>query len=247
MPVMAPPDWISCAKCRHRDGVGFVGHSDNDAAFMTEFKLGRGTLPAGTYIESDTDQPLLLTLYSGWALRLEKGRSTGAGILGVALPGDLIGLETVFVGRGTLRLQALTDVTYCQFDPLRWRELLDRPALAERVLRAQALARREAEERQMAATTLSATGNLCHFILTLHDALRRRKLARDGSFHLPLTRKQLAGVLGLTALHLRRVLSNLRETRVLEVSDGRATLHDLPCLRLLAGNPQFEHDALPLI
>jgi CRP-like cAMP-binding protein len=247
MPIMAPPDWISCAKCRHRDGVGFAGHSDDDAAYMTGFKVGRGTLQAGAFIEGDAEQPLLLTLYSGWALRLARGRPTGAGILGVALPGDLIGLGTVFVERGALRLQALTDVTYCQFDPARWRELIDRPALAERIFRAQALARREAEERQMAATTLSATGNLCNFILTLHDALRRRKLAGDGSFHLPLNRKQLAGALGLTALHLRRVLANLRETGVLELSDGRATLHNLPRLRLLAGNPQFEQGALPLI
>ncbi|MDH7974187.1 Crp/Fnr family transcriptional regulator [Sphingomonas sp. AR_OL41] len=247
MPVLAPPDWIACAQCRHRDGVGFVGHDDDDAAFMTAFKLGRGTLQAGANIEGDAGQPILLTLYSGWALRLRQGAATGAAILGIALPGDLIGLETVFIGRGALRLQALTDITYCQFDPARWRELLDRPALAERVLRAQALARREAEERQVAATTLSATGNLCHFVLTLHDALRRRKLARDDSFHLPLNRKQLAGALGLTALHLRRVLANLRETGVLELSDGRATLHDLSRLRRLAGNPQFEQDALPLI
>jgi len=244
---MTQPDWIPCSECRHRSGVGFAGHSDSDAAFMTLFKLGRGSLRAGESIDGDADRPLLLTLYSGWALRLAGGRSSQDGILGITLPGDLVGLETVFANRGALRFQALTDITYCQFNPTRWRELLDRPMLAERLTRIQALARLDAEDRQLAATTLSATGNLCHFLLAIHDALRRRKLAREGSFRLPLNRKQVAAALGLTPLHLRRVLANLERTGVLELREGRATLHDPARARALAGNPRFEREALPLI
>lgn len=214
---------------------------------MTGFKLGRASLRAGAFIEGDADRPLLLTLYSGWALRLAKDHPTAHGILGVTFPGDLVGLETVFIKRGAVRLQALTDITYCQFDPARWRELLVRPTLAERLLRLQAQYRLAAEERQMAATTLSATGNLCHFVLGLHDALRRRKLAPEGSFRLPLNRKQVAAVLGLTAVHLRRVLKALESAGLLEMREGRVTLHDITRLRSLAGNPHFGRSALPLI
>lgn len=247
MPVMAPRDWIPCDQCRHRDGVGFAGHSDSDAQFMTGFKVGRGMLPAGAAIEGNAEDPLLLTLYSGWALRLTAGSPAAKGILGIALPGDLIGLETIFVARAGLRVQALTDITFCQFDPARWRELLDRPTLAERLHRIQALARLEAEERQVAAATLSATGNLCHFVLTLYDALRRRKLAHEGSFHLPLNRKQLAAALGLTAIHLRRVLAGLEAAGVLTFRDARVTLSNLARARALAGNPQFGRTPRPLL
>jgi len=247
MPAMTSPDWISCAECRHRDGAGFVGHSDGDAEFMTGFKMGRGTLPAGGSIEADGATPVLLTLYSGWALRLGGSRSTKEAILGVVLPGDLVGLDTVLSECGAFRLVALTDVTYCQFNPGRWHELLARPALAERLLRIQTLARAEAEERRMAAAALSATGNLCHLMLTLHNALRRRKLAPEGSFRLPLRRKQLAAALGLSPLHLRRVLADLEKNKVFDLREGRVTLHDLSRLRSLAGNPQFGRSALPLI
>lgn len=247
MSHMAPPDWIPCSQCRHRNGVGFDGHSESDAQFMTGFKIGRGALQTGEWVEGDAARPILLTLYSGWAIRLAKGRPAERGFLGVALPGDLIGLETLFTARGGLRLQALTDITFCQFEPARWRELVDRSSLAERVHRAQALARLEAEERQAAATSLSATGNLCHFVLTLYDALRRRKLAREGSFHLPLNRKQLAAALGLTAIHLRRVLTSLEESGVLTFRDARVTLLNPARVRALAGNPQFGRGLRPLI
>jgi CRP-like cAMP-binding protein len=244
---LAPPDWIPCAKCRHRSGVGFQGHSDADAEFLTGFKAGRGTLHAGGTIEGSARRPLLLTLYSGWALRLGRDGPAAGGIVGVALPGDLIGLETLLSARGGLRLQALTDITYCQFDPARWRELLERPSLIERIARIQALARIEAEERQAAATALGAAGNLCHFVLTLYEALRRRKLAREGSFHLPLTRKQLAAALGLTPLHLRRVLGQLAGADVLDFRDGRVSLRDSARARALAGNPQFARNLRPLL
>ncbi len=244
---MASPDWIPCAKCRHRDGVGFEGHSEADAAFLTGFKVGRGTLRAGASIDGDVGRPLLLTLYSGWALRFAgSGRAT-KGILGVALPGDLVGLETLFTARGGLRLQALTDITFCQFDPVRLREVLERVSLAERLHRIQAIARLEAEERQVAATTLSATGNLCHFVLTLYDALQARKLAREGSFHLPLNRKQLAAALGLTAIHLRRVLANLDAGGVLTFREGRVTLRNPARVRALAGNPRFGRTPRPFL
>lgn len=247
MDVAAPPDWIPCTKCRHRDGVGFECHSDDDARFLTGFKVGRGALAAGAAIEGSAARPILLTLYSGLALRLATRGPAALGILGVALPGDLVGLDTLLAARGGVRLEALTDITYCQFDPARWRELLERPAFAERLSRIQALARIEAEERQAAATVLGATGNLCHFLLTLYDALRRRKLAREGAFHLPFSRKRLASALGLTPLHLRRVLAGLAEAHVLDFRDGRVTLHNVPRVRALAGNPQFGRNLRPLI
>jgi CRP-like cAMP-binding protein len=245
--VTAPPDWIPCARCRHRDGVGLEGPSDEEAAFLTGFKVGRGSLAAGASIEADAARPMLLTLYSGIAVRSALRGPAARGILGVALPGDLVGLETLLTSRGGLRLQALTDVTYCQFDPARWRELIDRPAFAERLARIQALTRLESEERQAAATMLSATGNLCHFVVTLYDALRRRKLARDGAFVFPLNRKQLATALGLTPIHLRRVLATLAERRILEFRDGRVVLHNPARIRTLAGNPQFARGLRPLI
>lgn len=88
MSIVTPPDWIPCAKCRHRDGVGFESHSDDEAAFLTGFKLGRGLLAAGDAIEGDAARPLLLTLYSGLALRFVTRGSAARSIVAVALPGD---------------------------------------------------------------------------------------------------------------------------------------------------------------
>lgn len=232
-PAAGNRDWIACEMCRHRSGVGFDGLDDAEAAFMTGFKLGRQAVPAGGYVES-AGSPMLLTLYSGLALRVGLPGSGTPCAMGLAFPGDLIGFETL-VGPPVLRLRALTDLTYCQFDPDRWTELLAVPSLAERLLRAQALAARETAERLAVATCRSAVGRLCHFVLRTYEALLARKLVRGLSFRLPLPRQELADLLGFTPVHLRRVLATLARDNVLDLSQGRVAIHDLERLRVLAG------------
>jgi hypothetical protein len=46
----------------------------------------------------------------------------------------------------------------------------------------------------------------------------------------------LSDALGLTAIHLNRVLRQLRERKLLTFRDGRVVFHDLPRLRQLAGH-----------
>lgn len=246
MPATQPIDWIPCSACRH-GGVGFEAHTDSDAAFMTEFRLGRGAIAAGASLDGDARHPLLITLYSGWALRLRLSPSGQETVLGIALPGDLIGVQTILSEKSGLRLRALTDVTFCQFDPARWRALFAVPSLAERFCRIEALARQEAEERRAAMASLSAAGNLSHFLLGLYDGLRSRKLAREGSFHLPLARNQMAALLGMTTMHLRRTLGGLAEANVLEIRGDRIVLYNLPRMRSLAGNPVMSKAPRPLL
>jgi hypothetical protein len=45
----------------------------------------------------------------------------------------------------------------------------------------------------------------------------------------------LADALGLTAIHVNRVLRQLRERKLLTVGKGRVHIHDLDKLRKLAG------------
>ena len=54
-------------------------------------------------------------------------------------------------------------------------------------------------------------------------------------FKCPLTQFVLADALGLTAIHVNRVLRKLRERKLLTLSKGKAYIHDLDALRKLAG------------
>lgn len=235
-------DLVRCDRCRHRQGAAFETLSAHEQAFLSGFKLGRESVPAGTLI-GRSDSPLLFTLYSGWAARSSALPAVGSRCVGIALPGDLIRLGTLRESGAPTEVQALTDLTYCRFDPARWGELMAIPSLAEKVHRIEAQARRAIERHLLAAIHLPASGLFCHFVVSLYDGLRRRNLAREGSFRVPLSRLQIATALGLSAMHLRRILAELARAKVMEFDQDCIRIGDLAALRHRAGG--FAPDSAP--
>ena len=54
-------------------------------------------------------------------------------------------------------------------------------------------------------------------------------------FEHPLNQKIIAGTLGLSDIHINRVLRQLREQNLLTLREGTVSIHDLRGLRKLAG------------
>ena len=52
---------------------------------------------------------------------------------------------------------------------------------------------------------------------------------------MPLSQYVIADALGLTAIHVNRVLRQLREQKLLTIRKGKVHIHDLNKLRKLAG------------
>lgn len=64
----------------------------------------------------------------------------------------------------------------------------------------------------------------------------------------PFTQYHLADALGLSAVHVNRVLRQLREAELVTVRDGRVTFHDLDRLVGFAEfDPAYLDDAGPLL
>ena len=81
-----------------------------------------------------------------------------------------------------------------------------------------------------------AVTRTAHFLVELGLRLELVGLGGGAGFACPLNQYQLADVLGLTAIHLNRVLRRLRERGLATFRDGRVVFHDLPRLRALAGH-----------
>jgi CRP-like cAMP-binding protein len=74
-----------------------------------------------------------------------------------------------------------------------------------------------------------------HLLLELRQRLQLVGLATEGGFDCPLNQYLLADALGLTAIHLNRVLRQLREQHLVTFRGGRVVFHDPARLRELAG------------
>jgi len=69
----------------------------------------------------------------------------------------------------------------------------------------------------------------------LAERLTLAGLATEVEFKCPLSQYVLADALGLTAIHINRVLRQLRERKLLTMRSGGVHIHDLNQLRKLAG------------
>ena len=64
-------------------------------------------------------------------------------------------------------------------------------------------------------------------LLDLYTRLRRRKLILGSTYNLPLSQVQIGNYLGLTVVHINRVLRSLRSERIVDLDKHCVTVLDL--------------------
>ena len=81
----------------------------------------------------------------------------------------------------------------------------------------------------------SALERTAHFFMELAERLSLIGKATETEFECPLSQFVIADALGLTAIHVNRVLRELRERGLLTVRKKTVQIQDLAGLRKLAG------------
>ena len=177
----------------------------------------------------------LLTMLRGWAFRytlLQDGRRQ---ILNVVLPGDTVGVDTVLTGVPGLPVQSAGPVSYCLFDRDRAAALADeQPWFRRRAVDALVRERAAAQAAMTRLGQCTAEERIASLLLELYGRLYRRGLANNGTFVLELTQQHLADLIGLTAVHLNRVLQRMRARGLIATTGQRVTLLDVSSLECLA-------------
>lgn len=80
----------------------------------------------------------------------------------------------------------------------------------------------------------SALQRTAHLLCELQCRLSIVGLADASGYALPLTQLELAECLGLTSVHVNRVLKELRDDAVVEFRGGRVTIQDFPRMQQIA-------------
>lgn len=236
---------ISCLACRHLHGVGFEAPAPDELERIEGFRTRHQAFPRGATIGDAASAPFLGTLYSGWAVEFAAGAPRAARLW---LPGDLLGLSSLFgAPGGAIKVIAATDVTVCRFEPERLPDMLAAPPLAERLLRIALWQGAQLTAQIDALRRLPAAGRLAHFLLTTYRALARRRLAHGDRFRLPLQRQQMADLLGLTPLHLRRVTALLEADGLMLIMRDQVELLAPDRLRALADLGEDDDSLMPLL
>jgi CRP-like cAMP-binding protein len=179
-------------------------------------------------------QRYMYRLEEGWACRFRVLRDGRRQIVTLYLPGELCEPQWLLSQRADYPVTALTPL---QATPIRVGEL---DLLAQRsgdqighVLAAMLQALNRQAEAIVSLGRKTATERLAALI---HDIfLRTRSNGRlvGDRFPMPLTQYDLADIVGLTPVHVNRVIKSLRDKGIIELKAKSMRILDLPTLQRL--------------
>ena len=167
-------------------------------------------------------------LHEGWALSSVDLPDGGRQILKVHLPGDIMGAPGLPYDRPVETLTTLTDA---QVSPISLPALGEMFAQTPRLAAVLFLAAQEERvhlmDRLTAMGRMDAEHSVVSLLMHLHDRLHPTRSADAGAvIELPMTQPQIADMLGLTSVHVSRVMRRLekdgrirREGRMIELVD----------------------------
>jgi CRP/FNR family transcriptional regulator, anaerobic regulatory protein len=192
------------------------------------------TVPArATLVEANTDHQFVYRLLKGWAGRtrlLPDGRNQ---FILIFLPGDLFAVKSMFLTRQTDAVVAITDLDAERIDYRR----LHTAYVADSDIAMRCIWQVVEEERRLHSWVVglgqgSAEERVALLLVDFRGRLVLSKtIAPDSlTYDMPLTQVQLADHLGITAVHVSRVLKDFRDRGMVTVRDGRVTIADLDML-----------------
>ena len=175
-------------------------------------------------------------LQAGWVCSFKLLPDGGRQIIGFPLPGDCVGLRSVLLRTSDHSFSALTDVVVSSVEaPVMLRVFNDYPRLGGAILWAASRDEAMVVEHLVSIGRRSAIERTAHFFLELGERLRLVGLASESGFECPLNQYVLADTLGLSAIHVNRVLRQLRERDLLTLKGRKVLIQNPAGLRLLAG------------
>jgi CRP-like cAMP-binding protein len=173
----------------------------------------------------------VLVLCAGWAYRYVQLADGRRQILGFLLPGDLFSVLNLFEPQLQFAVAALTDVQVSRF------ERPDVRAPGTMSDRLQLILENACRDEHAGAIRLitvlgkcSAEERIAYLLTHLTRRLRARSVIRGQSYPFPLRLRHIADALGLTPVHVSRVLSHFRDRGLCVVANGVLNVLDEPGL-----------------
>ena len=162
-----------------------------------------------------------LLILSGWAARVRILLDGRRQFLNFLLPGDLIGLYHHPRAVAPSSIVTLTDVATCV--PPGWGVC---PSLDQAYAIAAALDEAYLLAQIARLGRMNALERISDLMLELHERLASSESVHGRSFELPITQETLADALGLTAVHVNRMLQAARRAGDLHWSSRSVTIPD---------------------
>ncbi|MBC7768474.1 MAG: Crp/Fnr family transcriptional regulator [Phycisphaerales bacterium] len=183
------------------------------------------TWAAGAEIQTEASPSQPRFLLSGWAARFKMLRDGRRQILSIILPGDGIGVCERLTPLALSAIATLTAVRTADAAPLvaALREH-SHPLLQQAVHLANAVDEKCLIDQVVRNGRHTAHERICHLFMELHWRLTLSGAVDSQTMPWPLTQEMIADSLGLSIVHVNRMLQQMRREKLIEAGHGMLTI-----------------------
>ena len=228
----------------------FVALSSKELAVLERLHQRRRSFVAGRDLvhQGQTDQAAYI-LASGWVCSYKLQPDGTRQIVDFQIAGDFLGLRSVLLRTSDHSFEPIVDI---QAVEVMASDLIDAfeqtPRLATAILWAASRDEAMVVEHLVGMGQRDAEARMAHLLLELGAKLALVGLGSRDGYDCPLTQYHLADALGLSAVHVNRVLRKLREDGLATFRNGRVTFDDFDRLAALADfDPAYMDHTGPLL
>ena len=197
--------------------------SCNEIETLSQMPQQRLTLGRGRDIIKVNSKPAhAFVVLDGWVTRSILTLEGRRQIMNIAVPGDIVGLNALALGRSDYTASSMSRVT---LGAIAASDLRDRFAWAA------AKDNRHLQNQTIRLGRLSAQRRIAHLLSELRHRVETVGGVEDGWMAFPMTQTDLSDVLGLSLVHTNRQLQELRRQGVITLERDKLNIRDVEALR----------------
>ncbi|WP_336492017.1 Crp/Fnr family transcriptional regulator [Methylobacterium nigriterrae] len=205
--------------------------SDEEQAELQALTFNRRAVAARDDIVTGDIPDRVYLVMSGFACRYKVLRSGTRRIVSFVLPGDLCYMHDAGAFGRDLRVGALTPCSVVDLSRSKLTELIGLHPGISRAIWWVTLRELSRAREWIVNDTRPADRRLAHTLCELLVCLQVIGLADEHSFELPLSQPDVADVLGISHVHVNRIVQGLRTSGLITWSGDLLTIPDVPALK----------------
>jgi CRP-like cAMP-binding protein len=226
---------MSNAFIKHLSGYGLLG--SEETSLLADACTNIRELPANFHLIPEGDEPdPVFVILEGWACGYKMLPDGGRQIMSFMLPGDFCDIHIAVLEAIDHNIMTLTKAKVASLPRIQMEALVQaRPALTQAFWWSQLVDQSILRAWIVSMGRRKSVERVAHLMCELYIRMRNIGLATDDECRMPLTQLVLADALGLTPVHVNRVLKVLKTARVMELNRGSLKIIDSVKLAEIAG------------
>jgi len=225
-----------CEQCAIRDASLFGELETEQLDKARSLRKAQHMYAPGDYLYHQGDTPeKAFTVYKGWIILFKILENGDRQILRFGLPGDLLCYKA---GKNKIldhSAIAVTDVTLCAF-PLQdfSQRIKSLPELSIAISSITSLATERCYSIYTAIASHPAETKVAYLLLSLYVRMSALGKKTEDDITFPITQEDIGDALGLTSIHVNRVIQSLKKQGLIECKNKRLWVKDQQALAGIA-------------